>query len=237
VHTLISTFEKDTHEGLSNLFRSFSFVGCIDHTMSLLQHETNLYLVNVCLLSKELIYQQLLLHFGEHDSIRLANAVSLEQLLLIALDSPAGGWTPEDGDKLEIAQACVEILVSKREMLLDYFSIEIDEHNQLCAIPQVIANYVPEMDFLPLFVLRLATEVQWEFEEQCFDTLCREMSEFYMIQSTSYQSEEDVRWIIQHVLFYALKSLEFFPPRVWANDGCIVNIARLENLYKVFERC
>lgn len=43
-------------------------------------------------------------------------------------------------------------------------------------------------------------------------------------------------WTIQHLLFPALK---FFlkPPIHMANDGTIVQVASLENLYKIFERC
>ena len=45
-------------------------------------------------------------------------------------------------------------------------------------------------------------------------------------------------WVIQNVLFPRFRSaLEFTPPRRFANDGTVVEIAALENLYKIFERC
>ncbi|CAM6089478.1 unnamed protein product [Calypogeia fissa] len=43
-------------------------------------------------------------------------------------------------------------------------------------------------------------------------------------------------WTIQHVFFPAMK-LFLSPPRHMANDGTVVRVAYLENLYKVFERC
>lgn len=43
-------------------------------------------------------------------------------------------------------------------------------------------------------------------------------------------------WTIQHVLFPAMK-LFLKPPNHMANDGTAVQVACLENLYKIFERC
>lgn len=43
-------------------------------------------------------------------------------------------------------------------------------------------------------------------------------------------------WSIQHVLFPAMK-LFLKPPMHMANDGTAVQLACLENLYKIFERC
>lgn len=43
-------------------------------------------------------------------------------------------------------------------------------------------------------------------------------------------------WTIQHVLFPAMK-LFLKPPNHMANDGTVVQVACLENLYKIFERC
>ena len=44
------------------------------------------------------------------------------------------------------------------------------------------------------------------------------------------------REVMQHVLFPALKR-HLKPPTRMVTDGCYVNVAALESLYKVFERC
>lgn len=41
---------------------------------------------------------------------------------------------------------------------------------------------------------------------------------------------------IQDVLYPAYRSI-FLPPREFASDGTITQIAALEKLYRVFERC
>lgn len=49
------------------------------------------------------------------------------ELAMLALDSEESGWTESDGPKPELAQYVVNLLRSKAEMLLDYFSLEIDK--------------------------------------------------------------------------------------------------------------
>ena len=46
---------------------------------------------------------------------------------MLALDSPESGWTEEDGPKTDLAQYVTELLVSKAEMLDEYFCIGIDQ--------------------------------------------------------------------------------------------------------------
>jgi DNA mismatch repair protein MLH1 len=41
-------------------------------------------------------------------------------------------------------------------MLDEYFAIKIDENGNLCSLPQILPDYTPELDLLPLFFLRLA---------------------------------------------------------------------------------
>jgi hypothetical protein len=42
---------------------------------------------------------------------------------------------------------------------------------------------------------------------------------------------------VEHVIFRALRNNNFTPPARLSNNGAIVQIACLEKLYKVFERC
>lgn len=45
-------------------------------------------------------------------------------------------------------------------MLKEYFSVDIDSEGQLLALPQIIEGYVPQIEGLATFILRLATEVR-----------------------------------------------------------------------------
>jgi len=237
IQNLIKKVESNVHAGLKTVFENFTFVGCVDHERALFQYETKLYIADLGRLSRAFMYQQYLFKFGTFGPIVLAQPLSLVEAVALSLDCEASGWTPADGDKEEIAKSCADILIQRTKMLREYFNFDINEAGELCSFPQILPNYLPEVDFLPLLLLRLATEVEWEYEEDCFRTFGAELSAFQMIQPTPYENEDNLRWTIEHVLLPAFKSFEFFPPKEWSNDGTIVNIAQLETLYKVFERC
>ncbi len=44
-------------------------------------------------------------------------------------------------------------------MLLEYFSMTITENGELVTLPLMLKGYTPNLDKLPIFLLRLGTEV------------------------------------------------------------------------------
>jgi len=66
---------------------------------------------------------------------------------MLALDSADSGWSPSDGPKQELAQFVVDLLVSKADMLADYFSLQISKVTfTFCftrGIPQHISHSPP----------------------------------------------------------------------------------------------
>lgn len=89
------------------------------------------------------------------------------------------------------------------------------------------------MSYLPMYILRLATEVDWQSEKKCFDTFSRETAQFYA-QIARTANENEWKWSVEHILYDNLKRYLLPPPNFSAN---ILQIANLQNLYKVFERC
>ena len=53
---------------------------------------------------------------------------------------------------------------------------------------------------------------------------------------TSKQTFEEFGWLVEHLLFPALKS-HFIGPKEFADNGLIVELTHLPELYKIFERC
>lgn len=169
------------------MFQFHKFVGCVNKEFSLMQHQTKLYLVNTTKLSRELFYQLMIFDFGNYGILRLSEPAPIYELALLALDLEESGWTEADGPKTDLAQYIVDFLKSKAEMLSDYFSMEIDEDGNLCTLPLLLDHYIPNMEGLPMFVLRLATEVNWDKEKECFHTFCKETSEFYCFKPSMFQ--------------------------------------------------
>lgn len=246
--------QKNYHSGLREIFQSHKFVGCVSKELSLIQHQTKLYLVNTSKLSRELFYQLLLLDFGNFGAIRLSEPAPLYDLAMMAFNLEESGWTPADGTKEDLAAYVTDFLKSKSEMLEEYFALEIDADGNLCTIPMILENYIPPLEGLPMYILRLSTEVNWDEEKECFMTFCRETSEFYSLRNNELQNAEPVlcsssqtddseqnphdnwKWTTEHILFPAYRDT-LMPPKHFAENASVLQIANLHDLYKVFERC
>ena len=105
------------------------------------------------------------------------------------------------------------------------------------------------------FVCRIAFQVEWGAEKECFQSFGQECSRFYAFKADSFDvnTTADVdestashsteagmacswHWTVEHVLFPAFRS-GLVPPRRFAEDGTLLQVADLHDLYKVFERC
>ncbi|XP_032038725.1 DNA mismatch repair protein Mlh1 [Aythya fuligula] len=251
VLTLQEEISSRAHESLQEMLRDHSFVGCVSPQWALVQYQTKLYLLNTTKLSQELFYQILIYDFANFGVLRLSEAAPLYELAMLALEDPESGWTEEDGPKEGLAEYIVEFLKKKAEMLKDYFSLEIDKEGNLIGLPLLIDTYIPLLEGLPMFILRLATEVNWDEEKECFESLSKELSLFYSIRKqylieeatlTHSQNEESDsvsppwKWTVEHVVYKAFRTY-LLPPKHFTDDGNILQLANLPDLYKVFERC
>uniref|UniRef100_A0A8C0USF3 MutL homolog 1 n=1 Tax=Cyanistes caeruleus TaxID=156563 RepID=A0A8C0USF3_CYACU len=251
VLTLQEEISNQAHAKLQEMLHEHSFVGCVSPQWALAQYQTKLYLLNTTKLSQELFYQILIYDFANFGVLRLSEPAPLYELSMLALEDPESGWTEEDGPKEGLAEYIVEFLKKKTEMLKDYFSLEIDEEGNLTGLPLLIDNYVPPLEGLPMFILRLATEVNWDEEKECFESLSKELAMFYSIRKqyiieesnpTNSQNEDSDsgsitwKWTVEHVLYKAFRT-HLLPPKHFAEDGNILQLANLPDLYKVFERC
>ncbi|XP_011646226.1 DNA mismatch repair protein Mlh1 [Pogonomyrmex barbatus] len=227
--------EDECHEGLRNILANLIFVGCIDQTSALIQSGVNLYICNTRKLAEELFYEIMLYDFANFAVIKFSERISLFDLAMIALDSGETGWTEEDGPKEELAARVKELLLEKADMMNEYFSIVMDKVGNLRSLPVLLDKYFPYEAEIPLYIMRLATEVEWRKEQLCFQNICRETAKFYSYINPKHQTH-DWKYITEHVLYPAIKE-SLLPPKHFAHDSTILQIASLPDLYKVFERC
>ncbi|KAH9276008.1 hypothetical protein BASA83_001280 [Batrachochytrium salamandrivorans] len=174
---------KSEHKSITELFREHTFVGCVNDILALIQHHTKLYLVNYQEISRELFYQLVLRGFSNLGSIHLENALPIAQVALIALEY-GDHWDETMLPKEDIAATISHTLCSHREMLHEYFSIGIDSAECLVSLPVLLrGGYVPNLDKLPEFILRLGGHVNWEDEKMCFKSISEEISLFYSVEA------------------------------------------------------
>lgn len=147
-----------------------------------------------------------------------------------------------ESDDEEILEYVVELLKERREMFEDYFSMRVelvDESIRLETMPILLDTYVPNFDYLPQFLLRLRTEINWNDEKQCFQTFGRELAKFYSYRMQIYSkedgdSEDKQFWAIEHLIYRAFKTM-LLPSKDLRN--AFVKLTDVQQLYKVFERC
>src|SRR5579872_820276 len=47
----------------------------------------------------------------------------------------------------------------------------------------MLNRYIPALEGLPMYVLRLATEVEWDSERECFETFASETAAFFSVSN------------------------------------------------------
>ncbi|KAM5348179.1 hypothetical protein ACJ41O_008003 [Fusarium nematophilum] len=248
---------EDTHNELTEIFSSHTFVGVVDDQRRLvaIQGGVKLYLVDYGRTCYEYFYQLGLTDFGNFGTIRFSPALDLRELLRMAaeVEKSAIVSPDEDFDVGVLVDRVADQLVERREMLLEYFSLEISPAGELISLPLLIKGYTPPLVKLPRFLLRLGPAVDWTEEKACFESFLRELATFYVpealpalpgdpeslreekISDEMRQRRQHVRHAVQHVFFPAFKS-RLVATKSLMEDG-VLEVASLKGLYRVFERC
>ncbi|KAF8532221.1 hypothetical protein BDD12DRAFT_919487 [Trichophaea hybrida] len=135
------------------------------------------------------------------------------------------------------------LLLDKRVMLRDYFSIDINDDGELISIPLLLKGYMPCLGKLPSFLLRLGPNVDWNSELECFKTLLRELALFYVPESLQQPEDENSQAVVdrlqqrkvtlENTLFPAFRK-RLVPTNVLL--ASITEITNLNGIYMTFER-
>ncbi|KAI6158071.1 histidine kinase-like ATPase [Pisolithus tinctorius] len=232
---------KNVHHDLTEIIRNHVFVGIVDNIrcLSLIQHSTKLYLINHATLAEEMFYQLALMQFGNYRRLRLDPHPPLRTLVELAVNTESG--TERSGlQKSEIVDRIARTLVDRREMLSEYFALDISESGDVLTLPHLLKEYTPDLNKLPTFLMRLGPQVDWKSERECFESFMRELAYFYSPASGVWSGdgagqEKSAAWQTEHILFHALRRFFIAPRSLLDND--VVQVANLPDLYRVFERC
>ncbi|KAI0293990.1 hypothetical protein BC826DRAFT_1013643 [Russula brevipes] len=259
VLTLRENVKEAKHVELTDILQKHVFVGVVDlvRDLSVVQFLKKLYLVNHGALAEELFYQLGLRQFGNFPRLKLDPPAPLRPLITLAVNAEENTELSKL-TKPQIVDSIAHILISRREMLREYFSLGITIEGMVDSLPALIPDFTPNLDKLPLFFMRLGTQVNWNSEQDCFDAFLRELAYFYVPgpgplatpppprhsaddgtdkdgHTNTQREEAPEKWQIEHVLFPAMKRYLTAPKSLLTRD--VVQIASLPDLYRVFERC
>ncbi|KAI5463438.1 hypothetical protein BGZ63DRAFT_422791 [Mariannaea sp. PMI_226] len=257
IKELRAEVREEMHNELTEIFASHTFVGIVDdqRRLAAIQGGVKLYLVDYGHVCYEYFYQLGLTDFGNFGTICLKPSLDLRQLLRMAAEAEKSAVSSpdEDFDVEKLVERVANQLIERREMLQEYFSLEISPLGELVSIPLLIKGYTPPLIKLPQFLLRLGPNVNWGEEKGCFETFLRELSTMYVPESLPVlpgdeeslraedipeelrQRRQNVRYAVQNLFFPAFKS------RLVATNSLmesgVLEVASLKGLYRVFERC
>ncbi|KAI0390939.1 histidine kinase-like ATPase [Xylariaceae sp. FL0594] len=265
VRDLRTDVRDDMHHELTELIANHTFVGIVDEKRRLaaIQSGVKLFLVDYGRACFEYFYQVGLTDFGNFGVIKFQPPLDLQEVLTIAAEqekkaaeTAAGNGMSQDDedDDFDVAGVVEKVaaqLIERREMLLEYFSLEVSPTGELLSIPLLLKGYTPSMAKLPQFLLRLGPYVDWTEEKACFESFLKELATFYVPEQLpalpgSSDVEEDipdevkarrahVRRAVEHVFFPAFKA-RLVATKSFMKGG-VLELANLKGLYRVFERC
>lgn len=250
VKELRADVRENMHNELSDIFNNHTFVGIVDERKRLaaVQGGVRLFLVDYGMVAAEYFYQLGLTDFGNFGVIRFDPPLSLKHLLEIgATQEKTLNPTNLEFEWDRVVPAVEKQLVSRRDMLAEYFSLEISDEGELLTLPLMLKGYSPSLGKLPNFLLRLGPHVDWNDEKGCFQSFLRELASFYVpevLPTTPVKGESEppeltarrteLHGAIENTLFPAFKA------RLVATKGLlkgVIEVANLKGLYRVFERC
>lgn len=244
------------HNELTEILAGHTFVGIVDERLRLaaIQGGVKLFIVDYGMVCAEYFYQVGLTDFGNFGVIKFRVPLDLVEVLTLAAEDEKRRMQPDDQvgfDITNVVATVSEQLIGRREMLLEYFSLDISANGQLLSIPLLMKNYMPSLAKLPRFLLRLGPHVHWTSEKDCFSTFLRELASFYVPETLpasrgpGQEIEEDELVVgrraelaraVEHVLFPAFKS-RLVATKTMVKAGAVKEVADLKGLYRVFERC
>jgi DNA mismatch repair protein MLH1 len=250
VKELRASVRENMHSELTDVFSNHTFVGIVDDLkrIAAIQSGVKLFLVDYGMVSAEYFYQLGLTDFGNFGAIRFNPPLDLHELLQVGVQQlKAQEPDSTDFDWDQVVPAVVEQLISRRDMLSEYFTLEISEEGELLSIPLLVKGYMPSMAKLPNFLLRLGPHIDWQSEGGCFQSFLRELASFYVPEALPHSAttpggdledissrRDELHRAVENTLFPAFKA------RLVATKSLLkgtIEVANLKGLYRVFERC
>ncbi|EPY53794.1 MutL family protein Mlh1 [Schizosaccharomyces cryophilus OY26] len=218
----------------TNILSEHKYVGlvCPYKRIAAVQHNIGLYLVDYAKLAYHLFYQICLTEFANYGKICMNPPIPLNKLFFVSFTK----------DELELSEKTRKLLVARRDMLHEYFSIEISTEGFLNAMPCLSKSYRPYLTRLPLFLKDIAPDkVDWLDERSCLDGIMKALAKFYVPvrlspENTSYEDITYMERLLEEFLFPEFRRRLICPKELF-EQMTIFQVTSLPRLYTVFERC
>jgi DNA mismatch repair protein MLH1 len=213
---------------LHRLIKDSCLVGVVSKNVIAIQHDTKIILTDIQQLTYHLFYQIYLQDFGNFAMLEFDEPHNVETLY--EMFETQRSQEPLDADSVRTKLTREHI----RNMIDDYFSLEINEEGQICTLPVLLNGYHPNPYNLPRFINDLVHRVDWKSEKPCFQTFGQSLAKLYQASYLDYENHDDWVKTVTSILYPKIKS--YLKPSEDLNNVFAV-ITTTNELYKVFERC
>ncbi|BDA41574.1 DNA mismatch repair protein Mlh1 [Coccomyxa sp. Obi] len=254
-------------EGLKHRLQNSVYVGMADTSRVLVQHDTDLLLVDLGSLGCDLFYQLVLKNWGTLQRFHLDEPVRIADLAVLALQV----FQPDllEDERWQGAISIEQRLTSQSEFLAQGAAIDVDPSNcRLQSLPKILDGCMPDLKRLPLLVYRLAECSNWDDGKESISTTAQALAEFYstqpvvgmmdlpkiecipsstpvlgssagdkLVDPVTYRDGTDLQTRQIEHVLFPAIRSKLIPSSRRAKDGSIVHLVSLKTLYKVFERC
>eukprot|EP00923_Selenidium_pygospionis_P034096 GHVN01059592.1.p1 GENE.GHVN01059592.1~~GHVN01059592.1.p1 ORF type:complete len:798 (+),score=152.89 GHVN01059592.1:2795-5188(+) len=250
VQNIISGFKRYGGGEATRMLTDCVWVGCVDERLGLLQHGSKLCLVDMITVGRECVFQCIMQRFGRLPVFTFSEPLPVCELVVAAMLNPDGSYELKDGEvDEESIQSAGELMaktvVKFKEMLKDYFSIEIKDDGCVHGFPRCLGGYFPGAVLLPQFFLHLAADVNWHSEIDALTSIANFLAEYFcspkpakkMRDAKSVDVGSEVIELGETLHRAINQNRMYYVPRRFLKDGTISVLTSLERLYRIFERC
>ncbi|EAN33994.2 DNA mismatch repair protein domain protein [Theileria parva strain Muguga] len=168
VQTIIDEIIQNKDEDLTKVFLGSNYIGVVDRSYVLVEHEGTLYMVNILTVSKECCYQSIIWRLGNIPTYELSIPVSLHKLLAHAIHK-------------YYAEAEVSDLLDPTiiKILNVFFAFEIKDMI-LYKIPDLLNGYFSGEEYLPDLMYSIFN-IKEQFVKDVVAKIAKTIS-FYYVQ-------------------------------------------------------
>lgn len=232
--------EKTSDPASIQVIKGSVFVGIFDHNRALIQHETKLYAINLKSFVKEYVYQNYIVDFGNFPPIEILPPGNKIHFMIDTHLKHLRNHEPSAIDKLtfKTADAIIDELMTHTTMFEDYLTLKIT-FREVNTIPAIILEHVPNLVYLGEFLVRLANDVDYKCERDCFQQIGRILADFYSQPPANMKDMRVHKRYHQFVevrLYESIRRFLILPDWLLTMEN-ICQISDTKDLYKVFERC
>lgn len=184
VRDLRSKIQDESSGSLKNILARSTYVGSMTTKIPTLfiQHDVSLIQLHLPAISNAMFYQIFVFNFGNFSKLIFDEKVSIREFAQIHMSYLKEERTL-DRQLLK--------LISRSEMVNDYFSLGIVAPGILESVPELLEDYIPDWSRLPEFCYDLLFNVDWDSEDICFDSFGRSLAKLYTVTEESCTSQID----------------------------------------------